>query len=264
MTHQKRSETPKHDFMTPIIADGDCGFGGITSVMKMTKLFIENGAAGIHIEDQKPGTKKCGHMAGKVLVSTREHCQRLQAARLQADIMGSELVIVARTDGLGAKMIDSNIDPVDHPYILGVVDPKHPERLMNFVEAGAAEIKKKFTGVRADNLVKLWIEKATEMSLPQAHEYAKSLGFDFYFDWEAPRTSEGFYMIKGSVEFCARRGREYLKYADMLWMETPQANLPIAMHLAKLIKVYHPRKCLAYNLSPSFNWSASGMSDKEI
>lgn len=51
MTHQKRSENPKHDFLTPIIADGDCGFGGITSVMKMAKLFIENGAAGIHIED---------------------------------------------------------------------------------------------------------------------------------------------------------------------------------------------------------------------
>jgi len=72
-------------------------------------------------------------MAGKVLVSTREHCQRLQAARLQADIMGSELVIVARTDALGAKMLDTNIDPVDHPYILGVSDPKHPHALVTFV-----------------------------------------------------------------------------------------------------------------------------------
>lgn len=80
--------------------------------------------------------------------------------------MGSELVVVARTDALGAKMLDSNIDPVDHPHILGVADPKHPEKIMTFVDAGAAEIKKKFTGVRADNLVKMWVEKASEMSLP--------------------------------------------------------------------------------------------------
>jgi len=135
--------------------------------------------------------------------------------------MGSELVIVARTDALGAKMLDTNIDPVDHPWILGVADPKHPNVTMTFVEAGAAEIKKKFTGVRGENLVKLWNEKAVEMSLTEAHQYAQSLGFDFYFDWEVPRTSEGYYMVKGSVEFCARRGREYLKYGDMLWMETP-------------------------------------------
>merc|ERR1711988_2093661 len=84
--------------MNPIIADADTGHGGLTATMKLTKMFIENGAAGIHFEDQKPGTKKCGHMGGKVLVSTTEHCDRLQAARLQADVMGTDTVIVARTD----------------------------------------------------------------------------------------------------------------------------------------------------------------------
>ena len=67
----------KVDYLVPIIADGDAGFGGITSIMKMTKLFIEAGVAGIHIEDQKSGVKKCGHLGGKVLVSTREMIQRL-------------------------------------------------------------------------------------------------------------------------------------------------------------------------------------------
>merc|ERR1719359_2210489 len=120
MSPDERAKAKPVDYMNPIIADADTGHGGITATMKLTKMFVENGAAGIHIEDQKPGTKKCGHMGGKVLVSTAEHIQRLIAVRLQADILNSPLVIVARTDAEAATLLDSNIDPIDHPHIKGV------------------------------------------------------------------------------------------------------------------------------------------------
>jgi isocitrate lyase len=259
-----REKTPRVDYFRPIIADADAGFGGTTSVMKLTKLFIEAGAAGIHIEDQRAGTKKCGHMAGKVIVSTKEHVQRLIAVRLQADIMGSDLVLVARTDALGAKLLDNNSDPIDHPFIMGVVDPAQPTKYMTFPEAGEDAIKKRFSGEEAQRKLAAWNGVKYDMSLPQALEYANKNGFGFNFDWEKPRTTEGFYLVKGCVEFCAQRAKEFFKVADMVWMETPTPNVPVAKKFAELVVKHHPRKFLAYNLSPSFNWSAAGMSNQDI
>ena len=125
------------DYFRPIIADADAGHGGPSTVMKLTQMFVEAGAAGIHIEDQKNGAKKCGHQGGKVLCSIQEQISRLKAARLQCDIMGTDTVIIGRTDAKSAKFIDSDIDPVDMPFIIkNSSDPKIDSLLSNRTPEG--------------------------------------------------------------------------------------------------------------------------------
>ncbi len=106
-------------WFAPIVADGEAGFGGPLNVFELTKAFIRAGAAAVHFEDQLASEKKCGHMGGKVLLPTRTAIRNLVAARLAADVLDVPTLIVARTDANGAKLITSDVDPLDGPFITG-------------------------------------------------------------------------------------------------------------------------------------------------
>jgi len=276
MTAEARAQKTPVDYFNPIIADADTGHGGLTATMKLTKMFVENGAAGIHIEDQKPGTKKCGHMGGKVLVSTWEHTQRLIACRLQADILNSPLVLVARTDAEAATMIDSNIDPIDHPHIKGATVPgveplfeairkgtdkdwEQRAGCMTYPDAVARVLKSKGTDPSK------WLKDSLRMSLNEMKEAAAALGAgDVFFNWDSARSVEGYFRIKGSTDFCIRRAIAWAPYADAIWMETGKPILSQATQFASEVRKAVPHQMLAYNLSPSFNWDASGMTDAQM
>ncbi|WP_334133029.1 isocitrate lyase [Silanimonas lenta] len=107
------------DFLQPIVADAEAGFGGVLNAFELMKAMIEAGAAGVHFEDQLASVKKCGHMGGKVLVPTREAIEKLNAARLAADVLGVPTLIVARTDAEAADLLTSDIDDNDKPFCTG-------------------------------------------------------------------------------------------------------------------------------------------------
>src|SRR5512142_2578584 len=126
MTEKQRAATPAADFRPFIIADADTGHGGDPHVRNLIRRFVEAGVPGYHSEDQRPGTKKCGHQGGKVLVAQDEQNKRLSAARFQLDIMGVAGIIVARTDAEAASLIDGRGDERDQPFLVGSTNPDIP------------------------------------------------------------------------------------------------------------------------------------------
>jgi isocitrate lyase len=117
--NQEGGKAASIDYLAPIVADAEAGFGGILNAYELMRSMIEAGAAGVHFEDQLASAKKCGHMGGKVLVSTQEAVQKLVAARLAADVLGVPTVLLARTDAEAASLVTSDIDENDKPFLTG-------------------------------------------------------------------------------------------------------------------------------------------------
>ncbi len=263
-----KSNLPKVDYFRPIIADGDTGHGGNTAVMKLTKLFIEAGAAGIHLEDQKAGTKKCGHMGGKVLVSTREHCDRLIAARLQADLLQCSLVIIARTDSESARYVDSDIDDRDQPWIIGEWTSEEGYQGRSTYPDAVTEILEKRGELASLREWKYHCDQGTNglsgFSMADMRTRSVELNVKIEFDWSKLRTREGYFPVKHGWEYATARCKAYANFADLIWAESSTPNLDDATRFSDQVIRAHPNQMLAYNLSPSFNWDKAGMSDIEM
>lgn len=167
------STGPTTDWLAPIVADAEAGFGGPLNAYELMQSMIEAGAAGVHWEDQLASEKKCGHMGGKVLVPTGQHIRTLNAARLAADVAGVPSIIIARTDSLAATLITSDIDERDREFLTG-------ERTAE----GFYEVRNGIDPVIARGLAYapyadlLWVE-SSEPDLELARRFAERIHEDF-------------------------------------------------------------------------------------
>ena len=158
-------------WFAPIVADAEAGFGGPLNAFEIARAYIEAGVGGIHFEDQLASEKKCGHMGGKVLIPTQAHIRNLSAARLAADVCGTSTVIVARTDADSAKLITSDIDERDCPFITGERTAEGFHRL----RAGEGMARCIARGLAfAPYADLLWMETSTP-DLAQARTFAEAI-----------------------------------------------------------------------------------------
>jgi isocitrate lyase len=345
MGEEQRKATPEVDYRPFIIADADTGHGGDAHVRNLIRRFVEVGVPGYHIEDQKPGAKKCGHQGGKVLVSSDEQIKRLNAARLQLDIMGVPGILVARTDAEAATLVENNVDERDQPFILGATHLDLPTYKAGYaalqrtlceqgvedatgyqlfglsereyarastwleqagvlkgvdavvktvesgeggkIEAALDEIEAAFSdawqqaaglktyseavadaitfhtqqGEASELSAEEWEEFATTATQFEQRERAKKLGLRITWDDALPKTPDGYYQVRGGIEYAIAKSLAVAPFADILWMETKTADLHDARVFAHAIHAEFPHAMLAYNLSPSFNWDTTGMSE---
>ncbi len=348
MTDEQRAAAPEHDYRPFIIADADTGHGGDAHVRNLIRRFVEVGVPGYHIEDQKPGVKKCGHQGGKVLVSENEQIQRLNAARFQLDVMGVPGIIVARTDAEAANLLDGCADERDQPFILGATNLEVPSYKSvflaihrKFYEAGVDEVRghlmfnlsgaeyaaanvwldqaglvsviadaaaaykksgdghvepvldkvtgrcldawqeaadlKTYRQAVAEEIAfrisqaesfelnaEQWLEFSEHASWYAARERARAMEIEVPWSAELAKTPEGYYQVQGGLEYAVAKSLAAAPFADILWMETATANLHEAKEFAEAIHAEFPEKMLAYNLSPSFNWDTTGMTDEQM
>ena len=157
------------DWLLPIVADAEAGFGGPLQAYELMRAMIEAGAAGVHYEDQLAAEKKCGHLGGKVLVPTAQFIRTLNAARLAADVAGVPTVLVARTDALSATLLTSDVDPIDQPFLTGERTPEGFFRVRPGLEPAIARAL-----ACAPYADVLWFETSTP-DMGEAREFAQAV-----------------------------------------------------------------------------------------
>jgi len=163
----------QHDYYVPIVADAEAGFGGPLNAYELMKGMIEAGAAGVHFEDQLASEKKCGHMGGKVLVPTKQFIKTLVSARLAADVCDVPTVLIARTDANSAKLITSDVDERDHPFMTGERTPEGFYKITGGLDMGIAR------GLAyAPYADLLWLETSTP-SIEEAQKFADAIHAKF-------------------------------------------------------------------------------------
>jgi isocitrate lyase len=167
------STAPRQNWLAPIVADAEAGFGGVLNVFELMKAMIEAGAAGVHFEDQLSSEKKCGHLGGKVLIPTGQHVKTLTAARLAADVCDVPTLVVARTDAHAATLLTSDVDERDRQFITG---DRTAEGFYRVANGMAPCVARGLAYAPYSDL--LWMETSTP-DLTEAREFAEAIKAEY-------------------------------------------------------------------------------------
>lgn len=280
-----RAELENWDYMAPIVADGDMGFGSLTTTMKMTKEFVDAGVAMIHIDDLAIGMKKFTVGQGRTVVPTSEYLDRLRTIRMQFDIMGSETLLLCRCDTDHAEFITSVIDPRDHEYVLGATSKVEPlqdclikaqaaGRRLNVARdewikhAGLATFDEAAKAVATDSEYSAYTAEIAQeqfRSLPARREIAsKTIKKEIIFDWELPRSAMGQYMFRPTVRAIIDRAVAAAPLGDVTWarMDSPDWDDIVEFHTG--VRKIYPQRLFAFGYTGSHDYSAAGFTPEQV
>ncbi|KAH7324273.1 isocitrate lyase [Stachybotrys elegans] len=272
------------DYMLPIVADADMGFGSLTACMKLARNFVESGVAMIHIDDLAIGLKKFTNGEGRTIVSTSEYLSRLTTIRMTFDIMGVDTMLLCRCDSNSAELITSVSDPRDHPYVLGATVDVPP--FAQVVEEANREGKDYATvkaewkasaglmtfdeAVRAnatEEQYKAYLESIAGRVVPlhERRALAKGLvGRCIPFDWEIPRTPLGQYMWKWSVQAVIDRCLLAAPLGDLTWSRQDKPNKKDMREFHEAVRAVYPDRMFAFGFTGAYDFSKGGYSPEEV
>ncbi|OHE93434.1 acetate utilization-3 [Colletotrichum orchidophilum] len=269
------------DYMLPIVADADMGFGTLTGCMKLTRSFVEAGVAMIHIDDLAMGLKKFTNGEGRTIVPTSDYLSRLTTVRMTFDIMGADTMLLCRCDSDHAEFITSVIDPRDHPYVLGATNPV--PSFIQALEAGKTEGKNYLTvkdewkasaglmtfdeavkSVATEDQYNAYIAEIGDAAVAlQARRAAAKhiIGEEIMFDWELPRTPLGQYMWQWSTKAVIDRCILAAPLGDVTWSRQDKKDMH-DFHAA--LREVYPNRLFAFGYTGAYDFSKGGYSAEEV
>lgn len=284
-TKEGREMLENWDYMAPIVADGDMGFGSLTTTMKMAKEFVEAGVAMIHVDDLAIGMKKFTVGQGRTVVPTSEYIDRLRAVRMQFDIMGVETLLLCRCDTDHSEFITSVVDERDHEYVLGATSRIEP--LKACLAAAQSEGKdlrvvrnewKERANLKTfDEAVKdvasgdeytayaAEVQKRSFPSLSARQEIAsKTVKGEVFFDWELPRSSMGQYLFRSCVKAVVERALAAAPLGDVTWarMDAPVWKDLVEFHTE--VRKVHADRLFAFGYTGDYDYAKAGFSPEQV
>ncbi|KAH9906066.1 isocitrate lyase [Xylariomycetidae sp. FL2044] len=272
------------DYMLPIVADGDMGFGTLTGCMKMSRSFVEAGVAMIHVDDLAMGLKKFTNGEGRTVVPTSEYLSRLTTVRMTFDIMGADTMLLCRCDSDHAEFITSVLDPRDHPYVLGATKDVSAfvEALSKGKEAGKDyltvktewkasaglmtfdEAVKSVAGEEKYNAYNAEIADRV-VSLQERRAIAKRVaGQDIFFDWELPRTPLGQYMWQWSTKAVIDRCILAAPLGDVTWSRQDKPNKKDMHDFHMSVREVFPDRLFAFGFLGAYDFIKAGYTQEEV